>query len=520
MEESVKDTTQRLYDFWFSHKNIWFDATNKDDNIVVKMFGHLIPKLLELHAMDTTLPKKTWIGAILALDQISRHARRVDPSLCCVPTCTERALQISQHLLSECPSYSVFTCEEICFILLPMRHVNRVTEVIDILNEYISNYCNRIPPPIAKRFLRASYKRLMIAHNVNVVAEKEVLFSSRGDSIHPSNLPEVRVPKKWETFIQNTLQNGEVTTNHLLVSLSGGVDSVVLMACLLSMGYCVHAVYINYCNRFPTCEDEEAFVQQLCKSWGVPLTVRRFSEFTKKTAYVDREAYEEITKIARYDMYAKVSQQTTYRHVFLGHHKDDCLENIVTNLTNGKRLENLRGMSEVEHVMGVTVLRPFLSIHKQSILAFAEQHRISHLADNTNPKCTRGKIRTKLLPALDEYNTNFRHSLESLDKTMGDLYNVLNHYCDQILTTKKTLLSACITNAEAGVIRVTFEDGTYSIPVGFPAIAWRVFCNKLGVYNVSQRCLDNLVSKISTSHRVQKHALNKHHMIYISKPKK
>jgi tRNA(Ile)-lysidine synthetase-like protein len=508
MNGSVQHRLEWLYDFWFSHRDIWFDATDEDDVYVVEMFAELIPELLELKAMDTISSKKIWIGAILALDQVSRHIQRVDPSRCCVHVCTERALQISQHLLQECPSYHIFTCEEICFILLPMRHVKKVSESIDVLVNYINQHCNRTPPPIAKRFLRASYKSLMLARNEQVLAN-----GTKKDTIIPVNFTELKIPKAWTALIHTTLQRMEIPSREVLVSLSGGVDSVVLMVCLLSMGYRVHALHINYCNRVPRCDEEEAFVQDLCASWGVPLTVRRFTEFTKRTEYVDREAYEEITKFIRFDMYKKLSRYQP--HTFLGHHKDDCMENIITNLTKGKRLDNLRGMTEVERVSGVTVLRPFVTVHKEDIVGFATKHCIPHLVDNTSPECTRGKIRTKLLPAFDEYNLSFRNSLVSLDRTLSDLYGVLNHYCDQILESK----DKGVTKTKAGLpyIQVTFDAHTYNIPLGFSAIAWRVLCNKWGVYNVTHRCLDNLVAKIATSDRVQKHALNKHHMIYIKK---
>ena len=62
----------------------------------------------------------------------------------------------------------------------------------------------------------------------------------------------------------------------VLVTLSGGADSVALLRLLLSMGYTCEAAHCNFHLRDKESDRDEAFVRRLCHESGVLLHIEHF----------------------------------------------------------------------------------------------------------------------------------------------------------------------------------------------------------------------------------------------------
>ena len=206
------------------------------------------------------------------------------------------------------------------------------------------------------------------------------------------------------------------TNKRLCVSLSGGVDSMVLLhmtSALNKIQYnCVlTAVHINYNNR-PTCAEEVAFVQTYCDKLGVSLQVRHITEMTRSRD-ANRSAYEELTRQIRFSEYMKQGCP-----VMLGHNYDDTIENIVSNIASCRNYHNLAGMSLTSTERNVTILRPLLNMKKTDIYEYAGAHDIAHLEDSTPKWSRRGKLRDHLIPALELCEPNF---VKGLTKIAADL---------------------------------------------------------------------------------------------------
>ena len=62
----------------------------------------------------------------------------------------------------------------------------------------------------------------------------------------------------------------------MLVAISGGADSVALLRMLLEAGTPCVAAHCNFHLRQEESNRDEAFVNSLCNTLGVPLTVKHF----------------------------------------------------------------------------------------------------------------------------------------------------------------------------------------------------------------------------------------------------
>lgn len=216
------------------------------------------------------------------------------------------------------------------------------------------------------------------------------------------------------------------THDKLCVSLSGGVDSMVLLSALSKYRdqtrnyktvkqFELTAVHINYNNR-ETCDEEVRFVQMYCELLDVPLTVRHITEM-KRQRDDTRHEYETFTKNIRFEEYEKQGCP-----ILLGHNYEDTIENILSNIASKKKYENLKGMMPLTIQKNVIVMRPLLHVSKTDIYAYAEEHGIAHLPDSTPVWSRRGKLRDHVIPVLQNYEPQILKGLTALSEYVANAH--------------------------------------------------------------------------------------------------
>lgn len=218
------------------------------------------------------------------------------------------------------------------------------------------------------------------------------------------------------------------TYDKICVSLSGGVDSMVLITALSKYRdetrhyktvkqFELTAVHINYNNR-ETCDEEVRFVQWYCELIGVPLTIRHITEMTRARDDT-RHEYETFTKKIRYEEYEKQCCP-----ILLGHNYEDTIENILANVASRKKYENLKGMQPLTIQGNVIVMRPLLNVSKIDIYAYAEEHGIPHLPDSTPEWSRRGKLRDHVIPVLQHHEPQLLKGLVALSEYVADVHTL------------------------------------------------------------------------------------------------
>lgn len=173
------------------------------------------------------------------------------------------------------------------------------------------------------------------------------------------------------------------------VALSGGVDSVVLLHLLRERG--VSALHVHH-GLSPNADAWARFCRRLCRQWKVPLTVRRV-----RVAKAG-EGPEAAARAARYGVFKKSPLDV----VFLAHHLDDQAETVLMNLLRGAGVAGARGMPPEGRFGGKRLLRPLLEVSRDEILAYARQHRLEWVEDESNADetLTRNFVRRRLAPLI------------------------------------------------------------------------------------------------------------------------
>ena len=193
----------------------------------------------------------------------------------------------------------------------------------------------------------------------------------------------------------------------ILVGVSGGADSVGLLCLLNQLGYPLHALHCNFHLRGAESDRDEAFVIQLCEEKGIPLSVRHFS--TLAYAMEHQSSVEMAARDLRYEWFDRMRTTLHADCIAVGHHKEDQAETILLNLLRGTGLKGLTGMMPKRDY----IVRPFLTISKQQIIAYLDSIHQPFVLDSTNLEqdVKRNRIRLDIIPQLQELNPNLINTL-------------------------------------------------------------------------------------------------------------
>jgi tRNA(Ile)-lysidine synthetase-like protein len=202
---------------------------------------------------------------------------------------------------------------------------------------------------------------------------------------------------KVAEFVKNS------NKNRFIVSLSGGVDSMVLTTILKYLKCEVIGVHINYNNRNET-KEEQKFLEKWCNYNGIKLYVKAIEDCKRNN--IKRSEYEVITKKIRFDFYKEIMAKENIDQILLGHHKDDIVENIFANVCRGRNILDLAVIRDICTIEYVNIARPMLDFYKDRIFEFATIFQVPYFKDTTPVWSVRGKYRNKISPLLEDTFTN------------------------------------------------------------------------------------------------------------------
>ena len=194
----------------------------------------------------------------------------------------------------------------------------------------------------------------------------------------------------------------------LLITVSGGVDSMVLLDVLLKS---VDNIVVAHCNF--GLRDEEAnldqdLVKAYCAEKSIQCEIIKFD--TKGFKKELKISTQEAARILRYQWFEQLIDQLKLDYIVTAHHEDDAIETMFINLIRGT---GLRGLSALALKEGKTI-RPMLYCTKKEILDYAKTHKIIYREDKSNDSndYLRNKLRNDVLPYLYD-------KLPNLEKTIG-----------------------------------------------------------------------------------------------------
>ncbi|MBL1407851.1 tRNA lysidine(34) synthetase TilS [Sphingobacterium faecale] len=208
----------------------------------------------------------------------------------------------------------------------------------------------------------------------------------------------------------------------LLVAVSGGKDSMLLLTLLAQYGVSVEAAHCNFELRGEESDGDEGLVRTYCDQLGVPLHIRRFDTISYANSH--KISIQMAARELRYDWFEMLRQEVGCDYIAVAQHKNDHVETVLLNLSRGTGLLGLQGILPKRD----NVLRPLLFLTAAEVLSVVESLDVPYRDDSSNfsNKYARNKIRLDIIPQFEQLNPDFVSIMEDNIVRFQDAQGVLS----------------------------------------------------------------------------------------------
>lgn len=202
------------------------------------------------------------------------------------------------------------------------------------------------------------------------------------------------------TTVREALIESQALEGQLLVGLSGGMDSVVLLHTLAQLqkseghSFTLSAVHVHH-GLSPNADHWADFCQALCQEMQVPCQVVRVQMGMHRGKGIERAARE-----ARYAAF----EQALGDVLCLGHHQNDRAETLLLNLFRGAGIKGLAGLPASRAIGEKRLLRPLIELPRKDLQAWAVAHGLQWIDDESNDdlRFRRNYLRHRVIPAVTD----------------------------------------------------------------------------------------------------------------------
>jgi len=244
---------------------------------------------------------------------------------------------------------------------------------------------------------------------------------------------------KFIQKVKNTISKFEMTDDEdkIIIGISGGPDSVALLHTLIQLkkekNIELIAAHVNYKLRDKESDEDETFVDNLCKNLYIDLH--------KKTCNLKKlnndSSIQEIARNERYDFFNELYIKYNANKIAIAQNLDDSNETILFNLMRGTGSKGLSGIPPVRD----KIIRPLIECTRDEILNYLKEINQNYRTDSSNieNKYSRNKIRNLLLPLMQDI------SKPDLNKRLFSTSQILKDENDYFeIETKKLYQQVCI----------------------------------------------------------------------------
>ena len=301
---------------------------------------------------------------------------------------------------------------------------------------------------------------------------QKLLESPKKYKLGEEKINDIPLDNKLVQIISKFISEHDLYKNGVIVSLSGGLDSMVILAILLRLrkeretlgkDFPIFTSTINYSLREESM-DEANFISDFCYQYSIISKIEHINDTTlvsrgfvsqdlvsSNKPVMKRSEFEEYSKNIRYTSYQNIIDQYKCNGVMVGHHGDDIIENIFTNSMKGHNLLDMEVMKKNSNIKGINIFRPLLDNHKSEIFNVAHKYNIPYFLDTTPKWSRRGKMRNEIFPLFTQV---FGKSWKNKFKEIGTQSNNWND------TVQKHIIEPWFDN-------VYFGKYGFSVPIKY-----------------------------------------------------
>jgi len=275
-------------------------------------------------------------------------------------------------------------------------------------------------------------------------------------------------------FLVKNLPAGDLKPT-LLLALSGGLDSIVLLQLLAEaravIPFDLHAMHVHH-GISVNADSWAAFCAVQCQRLDVPLQTAHVNVAKNPDYKNSEQGIEAEARQLRYNaLFNCTVGERVADFVITAHHQDDQAETLLLQLFRGAGVKGLSSMAAVD--IARRLLRPLLGVSRQSLLEYALQHDIQWCDDesNDNTQYDRNFVRHEVMPVLESRFKSVKAVLARTALHMAEANELLEALAlqdaENILSDNSICLQGLrqLTNARAkNMLRWWFSRNGLAMP--------------------------------------------------------
>lgn len=280
----------------------------------------------------------------------------------------------------------------------------------------------------------------------------EKAFTYNNSIIKLADINNADMQEKFLGFIQT--EKLFEKSERILLGISGGVDSMVMLSLLMRSGYQVAVAHCNFGLREEESDNDQLFVKRECQKNNIPFHTKHFDtlNYSKERGVSLQMAARDL----RYSWFANLLAEFKYSCIAIAHNKNDLAETFLINLIRGT---GIRGLTGIKAKAG-TIVRPLLFACRNEILEYATKYNISFREDSSNreTKYKRNIIRHKIIPEFEKISSSF---INNIYETTGKLKDIETIFTE---TIENRFESICIEKDSEYRIKIDSLISLYPLP--------------------------------------------------------
>jgi len=204
----------------------------------------------------------------------------------------------------------------------------------------------------------------------------------------------------------------------LVLSVSGGIDSMSLVSMLLDSGYRLIIVHFNHLKR-----DESIIEKDLVESFAQ----KHHLAFHYYTIDVLDGNFHHQAHLLRTHYLKEVAKLYQTPYILTAHHLDDLFENILMKLTRGSNLLGYAGMQMMHQDGDFVYVKPLLYTSKNELVDYATEYHVLYLNDSSNEDnyYLRNRYRHAIVPVMKQENENLLEQIKQYHLQLSSAFHFI-----------------------------------------------------------------------------------------------
>lgn len=230
----------------------------------------------------------------------------------------------------------------------------------------------------------------------------------------------------------------------LIISVSGGADSMLLLSILKNSTFKIEVVHFNHMKRQQS-KIEADLVRSYCQTNDIP--------FHYYLIEVDEGNFHHQAHKMRLHYLKDVAKVTKAKYILTAHHLDDLLENILIKLTRGSNLLGYAGMQLSYTKKEITYVKPLLYTSKKEIIDYVSKHDIPYLNDESNEEnyYLRNRYRHSVIPIMKQENFNLLSQAKTYHQQLTKAFQFIRQTTINTLNQKDEINVEIFKNLDVAI---------------------------------------------------------------------